>query len=93
VDSRLPHHHRHLVHKEVEEEYRRMHAPVVVGAGQGGVAPGAQPPPVQGDLDDVVQQPIGGGLAEAFPPPPQLPDLERVDDPDAPKVRARDDGM
>jgi hypothetical protein len=61
------------------------HAAVVVGAGQGGVAPGAQPPPVQGDLDDVVQQPIGGGLAEAFPPPPQLPDLERVDDPDAPQ--------
>jgi hypothetical protein len=61
------------------------HAPVVVGAGQGGVAPGAPPLPAQGDLDDVVQQPIGGGLAEDFPPPPQLPDLERVDDPDVPQ--------
>jgi hypothetical protein len=40
---------------------------------------------VQGDLDDVVQQPIGGGLAEAFPPSPQLPDLERVDNPEAPQ--------
>jgi hypothetical protein len=68
------------------------HAPVVVGAGQGGVAPGAPPRPVQGDLDDVVQQPIGGGLAEDFPPPPQLPDLERVDDPEPPKVKVRKDG-
>jgi hypothetical protein len=57
----------------------------VGGAGQGGVAPGAPPPPVQGKLDDVVQQPIGGGFAEDFPPPPQLPDLERVEDPEAPQ--------
>jgi hypothetical protein len=57
----------------------------VVGAGQGGVAPGAPPPPVQGDLDDV-QQPIGGGLAEDFLSPPQLSDLERVEDPKAPQV-------
>jgi hypothetical protein len=28
---------------------------------------------------------IGGGLAEAFPPPPELPDLERLDNPDAPQ--------
>jgi hypothetical protein len=62
------------------------HAPAVVGAGQGGVAPGTPPLPVQGDLDDVVQQPIAGGLAEDFPPPPQLPDLERVEDPEAPQV-------
>jgi hypothetical protein len=39
------------------------HAPVVGGAGKGGVAPGALPPPVQGDLDDVVKQPVGGGMA------------------------------
>jgi hypothetical protein len=57
----------------------------VGGAGQGGVAPGAPLPPVQGELDDVVQQPIRGGLAEDLPPPPQLPDLERVEDPEAPQ--------
>jgi hypothetical protein len=73
VDSHLPHHHHHLAHKEGGRV--PAHAPVVVGVGQGGVAPGAPPPPVQGDLDDVVQQPIGGGLAEDFPPPSQLPDL------------------
>jgi hypothetical protein len=61
------------------------HAPVVGGAGQGGVATGAPPPPVQGEPDDVVQQPVGGGMAEDFPPPPQLPDLERVEDPEAPQ--------
>jgi hypothetical protein len=57
----------------------------VGGAGQGGVAPGAPLPPVQGELDYVVQQPIGGGLAEDFPPPPQLLDLERVEDPEVPQ--------
>jgi hypothetical protein len=57
----------------------------VGGAGQGGVAPGAPPLPEQGELDDVVQQLIGGGLAEDFPPPLQLPDLERVEDPEAPQ--------
>jgi hypothetical protein len=61
------------------------YAPVVEGAGQGGVAPGAPPPPVQGQLDDVVQQPAAGGMAEDFPPPPQLPDLEMVEDPDVPQ--------
>jgi hypothetical protein len=60
------------------------YAPVVEGAGQGGVAPGAPPPPVQGELDDVVQQPAEGGVAEDFPPL-QLPDLEMVEDPDAPQ--------
>jgi hypothetical protein len=57
----------------------------VGGAGEGGVAPEAPPPPVQGELDDVVQQPVGGGMAEDFPPPPQLPDLERVEDPEVPQ--------
>jgi hypothetical protein len=69
----------------------------VGGAGQGGVAPGAPPPPAQGELDDVVQQPAEGGaaedfppppeggVAEDFPPPPQLPDLEIANDPDAPQ--------
>jgi hypothetical protein len=57
----------------------------VEGAGQGGVAPGAPPPPVQGRLDDVVQQPAEGGVEEDFSPPPQLPDLEMVEDPDAPQ--------
>jgi hypothetical protein len=61
------------------------HAPVVGGAGQGGVAPGAPPPPVQGEMDDVVQQPVGGGMAEECPPPPQLPYLERVEDPEVPQ--------
>jgi hypothetical protein len=57
----------------------------VEGAGQGGVAPGAPPPPVQGELDDVVQQPVEGGGVEDFPPPPQFPNLEMVNDPDAPQ--------
>jgi hypothetical protein len=57
----------------------------VGGAGQGGVAPWVPPPPAQGELDDVVQQPAEGGAAEDFPPPPQLPDLEMVEDPDAPQ--------
>jgi hypothetical protein len=60
------------------------YGPVVGGAGLGGVAPGAPPPPAQGKLDDVVQQPAEGGVAEDFPPP-QLPDLEMVEDPDAPQ--------
>jgi hypothetical protein len=54
--------------------------------GGGGVPAHAPVVVVQGDLDDVVQQPIAGGLAEDFPPPPQLPDLERVEDPEAPQV-------
>jgi hypothetical protein len=61
------------------------YAPVVEGAGQGVVAPGAPPPPVQGELDDIVQQPARGGMAEDFPPPPQLPNLELVEDPDVPQ--------
>jgi hypothetical protein len=43
------------------------------------------PPPAQGELDDVVQLPAEGGVAEDFPPPPQLPDLEMVEDPDTPQ--------
>jgi hypothetical protein len=61
------------------------YAIVVEGAGQAEVAPGAPPPPVQGELDDIVQQPAGGGMAEDFPPPPQLPNLELVEDPDVPQ--------
>jgi hypothetical protein len=57
----------------------------VEGAGQGRVASGAPPPPVLGELDDVVQQPAGGGMPEDFPPPPQLPNLEMVEDSDVPQ--------
>jgi hypothetical protein len=67
------------------------YAPVVGGAGQGGVAPGAPPPPAQGELDDVVQQPVEGGGVEDFPPPPQFPNLEMVDDPDAPQGENQED--
>jgi hypothetical protein len=65
----------------------------VGGAGQGGVAPGAPPRPAQGELDDVVQQPAEGGAAEDFLPPPQLPNLEMVEDPDVPQGENQEGGQ
>jgi hypothetical protein len=70
--------------------------PYYLGGGGGGGQPPPPPPPppgpppVQGDQDDVVQQPIGGRLAEDFPPPAQLPDLERVEDPEVPQVEGEE---